>query len=142
MSESGPTVTLDVCVSCAECPDLERVRGLVTRVFTGESVQWTAIGVILGDHDLVQDLNRRFLDHDYRTDVLSFLLDEDSNGIEGEIYVDVETARERSIEFGVTPTQEMERYIVHGLLHLAGHDDADDASRLSMQALEDRYLAS
>ena len=141
MSGPGPTVTLDVAAACTECPDVDRVRELVERVLNGESVQWHEIGVVLADHDLVHDLNRRFLNHDYQTDVLSFLLDEGPAGIEGEVYVDVETARERSSEFDTTVRQEIERYIVHGLLHLAGHDDADDAARAAMHDRENLYLA-
>ena len=54
--------------------------------------------------------------------------------------MDLDTAAERAPEFGVPFEREALRYVVHGVLHLAGHDDATDAGRAAMRALEDVYL--
>ena len=125
--------------------DEAAVRRVVEVVCAGEGVRVVSLGVILGDHRLVHDLNREWLGHDYETDVVSFVLDEDALGrgeIDGEVYVDLDTAVEWASEFGVTWKHEALRYVVHGVLHLAGHDDATDAERDAMRALEDRYLAA
>jgi len=136
-------VVVDVTIApCSDCPSTNRIVTLIERVMDGESSAWSLIGVILTDHERVLDLNRQWLRHDHHTDVLSFLIEERDDGLEGEIYVDVETARERCGEFDASPTEEIERYIVHGLLHLTGHDDADAAGRARMRALEDVYLRS
>ena len=126
-------------------PDLEhpseaRLNVLARAVFNGEDKVAGDIGIVFADHDTVLELNREWLDHDWNTDVISFLLEEDP--IEGEVYIDVETAAERHAEFGTTSIEELERYVVHGLLHLCGHDDATDKQREAMRLLEDRYLAS
>lgn len=113
---------------------------LARRVLEAEGCRWTYIGIILSDHDEVHRLNREFLRHDYRTDVLSFVIDASEDGIEGEVYVDLDTAEDNAARFGVPYEQEVARYVVHGLLHLAGHDDDTDAARAAMQRLEDRYL--
>ena len=123
----------------------DAVRAVVEAVCEGEGVRVANVGVVLGDHRLVHDLNREWLGHDYETDVVSFVLDEDALGrgeIDGEVYVDLDTAAERAPEFGATTEHEALRYVVHGVLHLAGHDDATDAERDAMRALEDRYLAA
>lgn len=125
--------------------DEDRVRAVVEAVCEGEGVRIASLGVVLGDHALVHDLNREWLGHDYETDVVSFVLDEESPArgeVDGEVYVDLDTAAERAPEFGVTPEHEALRYVVHGVLHLVGHDDATDAERDAMRALEDRYLAA
>lgn len=125
--------------------DEARVRAVVDAVCEGEGVRLASLGVVLGDHRLVHDLNREWLGHDDETDVVSFVLDEDAQArgeIDGEVYVDLDTAAERAPEFGATMEQEALRYVVHGLLHLVGHDDATDAERASMRTLEDRYLAA
>ena len=121
------------------------VRRVVEVVCAGEGVRAASLGVVLGDHGLVHDLNREWLGHDYETDVVSFVLDEDALGrgeVDGEVYVDLDTAAERAPEFGVGWEHEALRYVVHGVLHLAGHDDATRSERAAMRALEDRYLAS
>ncbi|MEQ9104696.1 MAG: rRNA maturation RNase YbeY [Rhodothermales bacterium] len=123
-----------------DLPTEEETLLLVERVMAGESVRWASIGIILAGHELVTELNNIWLSHDYDTDVLSFVVEESEAGLEGEVYVDVETARERCVEFNTTVRQEVARYIVHGLLHLAGHDDATAEGSRLMTALENRYL--
>lgn len=125
--------------------DEDRVRAVVEAVCAGEGVRLASLSVVLGGHRLVHDLNRQWLGHDYETDVVSFVLDEDAQArgeIDGEVYVDLDTAAERAPEFGATMAHEARRYVVHGLLHLVGHDDATEAQRTAMRALEDRYLAT
>lgn len=125
-------------------PETE-VWAVAQRIATGENVTWREVGVILGDHVLVHDLNREWLGHDWETDVVSFPLDEEGRArgqIEGEVYVDLDTAREVAPEVGASFEGEALRYVAHGLLHLVGYDDATDEERAVMRALEDRYLAS
>lgn len=86
-------------------------------------------------------LNREYLDHDYHTDVLAFdLSGSEPDVVEGEVYVDLDTAQERHDEFDATFETEAYRYAVHGTLHLIGYDDADDADAATMRTLEDHYL--
>lgn len=124
--------------------DAAALERLARRVVEGEGGTLRTLTVILADHETVLDLNRTYLDHDYHTDVLSFsLADDDAPGVvDGEVYVDLDTAAERHAEFGASFDDEVARYVVHGLLHLLGYDDATDAGKAAMHALEDRYLAA
>ncbi|WP_420456498.1 rRNA maturation RNase YbeY [Rubrivirga sp.] len=125
--------------------DEAAVRAVVRVVCEGEGVVAESVGIVLADHATVHDLNREWLGHDYETDVVSFVLDEEARArgaLDGEVYVDLDTAAERAPEFGVTMAHEALRYVAHGVLHLAGHDDATDAQRDAMRALEDRALAA
>lgn len=143
-AEDGPEPGLEVhhehaTLRVADGP----VRAVVEAVCAGEGVEVASLGVILGDHALVHELNREWLGHDYETDVVSFVLDEEAQAegvLDGEVYVDLDTAAERAPEFGVPMETEALRYVAHGVLHLCGHDDATDAQRAAMRALEDRYL--
>jgi len=141
---TGPSTQVDIHVSTDHadlCPTGESLRNLAIGVMKGENVPFERIGIILADHDVVTDLNRRYLDHEWQTDVLSFRLS-DEDPLEGEVYVDVQTASERCKEFGATPRDEILRYAVHGLLHLTGYDDATDEEREQMRRLEDDYLSA
>lgn len=124
----------------AELVDLPRLIRLAEHVLQAEGTVWTGIGIVLTRHDRLRTLNRDFLKHDLNTDVLSFLLETSDAGIEGEIYVDLETAIERHAEFGSSIEKEIERYVVHGLLHLAGHEDDTPEKKEKMHALESNYL--
>ena len=121
--------------------DEKRLRRLIRRLAQAERCALRALSVILTDHATVLHLNRRFLEHDYLTDVLSFPFTDEPGIIEGEVYVDLDTAAERHAELGVAFEEEALRYALHGVLHLAGHDDATPEQQTAMRTLEDRYLA-
>lgn len=121
--------------------DEAALRGLIRRVVEREEAQLRELTVVLTDHDTVLSLNRQYLDHDYLTDVLSFPLGDEENVVEGEIYVDLDTAHERHDEFEATFEEEAFRYVIHGLLHLLGYRDATADQRQHVRRLEDRYLA-
>jgi probable rRNA maturation factor len=118
------------------------LRQLIHTVLRAEGVRLGYLSVVLADHATVRALNQTYLAHDYDTDVLSFSFNETPEFIEGEIYVDLDTAAERHAEFGASFLQEACRYVVHGLLHLIGYDDATPKAKAHMHALEDHYLAS
>ncbi|MDX1531742.1 MAG: rRNA maturation RNase YbeY, partial [Rhodothermales bacterium] len=118
---------------------------LLRRAAAAEGFTVRYLGVVLTDHAAVHALNRDFLGHDYETDVVSFPLDEAAVAervVDGEVYVDLDTAAERAPEFGADFEEEARRYALHGLLHLMGYDDATDAERAAMRAREDRHLGS
>ncbi len=122
--------------------DAARLRRLIRHVAQAEGCRLHALSLVLADHATVRDLNRTYLGHDYLTDVLSFPMNDAPDVIEGEVYVDLDTAAERHAEFGASFEEEACRYVIHGLLHLAGHDDATPEERAAMRALENRYLAA
>ncbi len=120
-----------------------RLEAVLRRAVAGEGFAVHYLGVVLTGRAEVHALNRDFLGHDYPTDVVSFPLEEGAVAervVDGEVYVDLDTAAERAPEFGASFEDEATRYALHGLLHLMGHDDATDAERQAMRALEDRYL--
>lgn len=87
----------------------------------------------------IRSINRRYLGHDWVTDVLAFPLSE-GRAIEGEIYVNLDRARMQARQYKVSTTDETRRLIVHGLLHLAGYDDGTASKRRRMTARENDYV--
>ena len=94
-------------------------------VLEGEGRNEAGISIVLVGDDAIHDLNRRFLKHDYPTDVITFPMDE-ASALEAEIYVSVDTARRQAREFQVTLREELARLAIHGILHACGHDDASE----------------
>lgn len=86
------------------------------------------------------DLNRRFLNHDYYTDIITF--DSTSGKImAGEIYISIDRVRENAAGIGVTFEQELRRVIIHGVLHLLGYADRTKAQKDAMRLKEDACLS-
>ncbi len=105
-----------------------------------ESISHATISLALVNDQTIRDLNRKYLNHDRATDVLSFLLERDEVGIEGEIIVSAETACAAAKAAGWPVESELLLYVVHGLLHLSGYADKTPSERAAMQARESLCL--
>ena len=86
----------------------------------------------------IRKINRRFLGHDWATDVVSFPLGTD---LLGELVISAEYARAEAAKRGIPVEEELVRYVVHGLLHLRGYDDHRPADRKRMWARQEREVA-
>jgi probable rRNA maturation factor len=121
-------------------PDVERIRRAISTLLENEGVASAAINIAIVDDPTIHDLNRRFLNHDEPTDVLSFLLDE-ADGLEGDVIASAETAIRSATRYGWPADDELLLYFIHGTLHLVGYDDLDPASLAEMRKREGYYLA-
>ncbi len=118
------------------------IRDLAVRILEEAGVREGKVSIVLVDNETIHTLNRDFLNHDYPTDVLSFLIEEKGGHryVEGEIVVSTEMAKERAGEFDWNPEQESLLYIVHGLLHLVGYEDDTKSAAKGMREKERHYL--
>lgn len=101
---------------------LRRIARLVRATLRSERIGRAMVSVVMVDSRRIRRINRRYLAHDFVTDVISFPL-EPRPRLEGEMYVNLDRARSQAREFGVTVWNEVVRLVVHGTLHLAGYDD-------------------
>ena len=123
----------------------DRFRRVLTHVLSSEGVTARRLVLVVAGREAVQDLHQRYLACDEPTDVLAFDYhpkkeEAKEQVVDGEIYIDFDTARERCREFGADAEEEAMRYAIHGLLHLIGYLDKTPAEKAKMHALEDRYL--
>lgn len=94
---------------------------------------------ILTDDEGILRVNRKFLDHDYFTDIITF--DYSKRGmVSGDIYISLETVATNAEQFGQNPIRELHRVLAHGLLHLCGINDKGPGEREIMEQHEDRAL--
>jgi probable rRNA maturation factor len=117
-----------------------RLRQAVEAIFRESLIERATLSIAIVDDPTIHRLNRQYLDHDYPTDVLSFLLERDERGLEGEVIVSVDTAARRAVEFGWSTADELLLYVIHGTLHLVGYDDQTESTRAEMRAAERRML--
>lgn len=123
----------------------------MTHVLVQEGVQDAEISVALVDDPEIHRVNREFLNHDFPTDVISFLLSALPPGrpqtpwpadflLEGELVIGADTAVRDAAQHGWSPGAELILYAVHGLLHLCGYDDLTDDARPLMRNRERELL--
>lgn len=121
--------------------DEARLRRAVLDVLEGASIAEAEISVALVDDATIHQLNRRYLEHDWPTDVLSFVLERDECRLEGQIVASAETAATAAAQFGWTPADELLLYVIHGTLHLVGVEDETPPQREEMRRREAECLA-
>lgn len=97
------------------------------------------ISVIFCSDDYLLSLNKKHLNHNYYTDVITFNYCSNKT-ISGDIFVSVDRVRAFSIDTNTSFLSEINRVIVHGVLHLCGFDDKKPDEILRMRKLEDLYL--
>ncbi len=122
--------------------DAKQLRRAVETILRDASVGRARISLAVVDDPTMHDLNRQFLDHDYPTDVLSFLLEQSHDYLEGEVVVSADTAQADAAVFGWSGHDELLLYVVHGMLHLVGFDDATAQQRAAMRARQTEILAT
>ncbi len=104
----------------------------------------SALSLTLVGDDAIRTLNREYRGKDRSTDVLSFSLEAPARRraerLLGDVVISVDTARRQAQEYDATLQREIYRLLIHGLLHLIGHDHVAAAERRVMQK-EERRLA-
>lgn len=92
------------------------------------------------DDATMRELNAERLGHDWATDVISFEIDSVDDLVEGEVIASAETALRTSSAAGWSARDELLLYVVHGLLHVVGMDDIQEAERQQMRLMEQNCL--
>lgn len=116
------------------------LRKAVETVLKGEGIEAAEISLAVIDDPAMHVLNRKYLNHDEPTDVLSFVLEEHPGCVEGEVIVSADTAAATSRRFGWSADNELLLYVIHGTLHLVGYDDLNPEAQAEMRGRERAYL--
>jgi probable rRNA maturation factor len=136
-------ITVEISDTQSHLPvDRRALERLVHITLSCENRVSASISIALVDNAAIQVVNRTHLGHDWPTDVISFPLSErDDPVLAGELVVSTELARDAAQTLGRASEDELALYVVHGLLHLCGYDDHDDADIQAMRRRESEILA-
>lgn len=112
------------------------------RVLSAAGIASGEVSLTIVDDAQMHELNRRHLQHDYPTDVLSFLLEREDDRLDGEIIVSADYAAGEAAKYGWLADDELLLYVVHGALHLVGYDDTNAPAAAKMRRQEREILAT
>lgn len=98
-----------------------------------------SLSYIFCNDDVILDVNRQFLNHDYYTDIITF---DDCRGklLRGDMFISLDTVRSNAVLVNASYTAELYRVIIHGVLHLCGINDKGPGEREIMERNEDEAL--
>ena len=118
-----------------------QIKALGERLLFEEGVLKAEINIVFVDDNYIIKLNQEYLSKDTTTDVLSFILtDESDEQLEGEVYANIEQIIRQAEDYHVSSDVELCRVVIHGLLHLIGFNDQSDDDKKVMTEKEDYYL--
>ena len=98
------------------------------------------ISIIFCSDNYILDVNQKYLNHDYFTDIITFDYCE-GDKLSGDLFISVDSVMENSVEYGTEFKDELNRVIVHGILHLIGYDDHNKKDIEVLRKKETYYLS-
>ena len=111
------------------------------RMVAGSEVRRVGdISIIFCSDNYILDVNMRYLQHDYFTDIITFDYCE-GDRLSGDLFISIDSVRGNALYYGAEFGDELNRVMVHGLLHLIGYDDHTEEEKKVMRAKEDYYLS-
>src|SRR5262245_34007781 len=122
--------------------DAARLKKAVRLILKDAGIQSAEISIAIVSDERMHELNRQYLQHNYPTDVLSFVLAHNARAksLDGEIIASSDYAAREALRYRWTIDDELLLYIIHGCLHLVGYDDTTAKAKSAMRDTEGKYL--
>jgi rRNA maturation RNase YbeY len=120
--------------------DKKGLKQFIQNLLAKEKKNLEILSFIFCSDEFLLEINRKFLKHNFYTDVITFDLSTNAAKIEGEVYISIDRVRENAKEIGITISNELHRVIFHGALHLCGYRDKNEKEIKKIRSLEDKYL--
>jgi rRNA maturation RNase YbeY len=117
--------------------DLKR---FIEAIFRGEKRGLNSINYIFCSDETILEINKKYLNHDFYTDVITFDLSPNNKTIAAEVYISVDRVRENAKRLGVSIKSELHRVLFHAALHLCGYNDKMKNDIEIMRKKEDLLL--
>lgn len=117
------------------------LRSFLPTIFIQENIDFASVSYVFCSDGYLLTLNKRYLDHDTYTDILTFTFSEANFPIISEIYISIDRVKENSKNLKVQFKEELHRVMIHGILHLCGFSDHTAELKQEMRKKEDFYLS-
>jgi len=117
----------------------KKLKSWITSVIVSEGKSLGEINVVFGSDDYILGLNKKYLNHGYFTDIVTFNYNS-LETISGDIFISIDTVRKNADFYNIHILDEIHRVIIHGILHLLGFDDKNKHQKSIMRFQENKWL--
>jgi probable rRNA maturation factor len=117
------------------------LKYFIENIFIKEKRALKELNFIFCNNREIKALNKRYLKHNYYTDILTFDFSKKEEATISDIFISQEQVKLNSKEFKTSFKREIHRVIFHGVLHLCGYNDKNIRDKALIRAKEDYYLA-
>lgn len=115
------------------------IKKWIQLIIAEEGKEIGELNYFFSTDEYVREINRKFLNHNYNTDIITFNHNVKSL-LFGDIFISIDSVKENSITYNISFDQEIQRVIIHGVLHLIGYDDTTEDSQRIMRGKENYAL--
>jgi rRNA maturation RNase YbeY len=119
--------------------DSNKISSWINFVVSDNKKKLRELSIVFCDNEYIIEINKKFLKHDYYTDIITFDYSE-KNYISGDLLICTEIVKYNAKKFKVKFDDELNRVIIHGILHLLGFNDKTPETKSLMTQKEDYYL--
>lgn len=122
-------------------PNPKKTSAWIKKTIAQEGKTLVELNYIFCTDEYLREMNIEFLNHKTYTDIITFNFNPSNTEIEGEIYISIDRVRENAATFKTDFLTELNRVIIHGVLHLIGYNDKSRSEKQAMREKEDAYLS-
>ena len=119
----------------------KKLKSFISLIFNRENKKLEAINFIFANDKMIHGINKKFLSHDFLTDVVTFELSNEKDPVIAEVYISCDRVRFNAKMHKTSFGKELHRVIFHGILHLCGYTDKGIGQMRKMRSKEDEYLS-
>ena len=132
-----------------QLPAKKRLRTWIINTIRTEEKTAGEINFVFCTDAFLLEINKKYLNHSTLTDIVTFPVNhgfdattsnKKSNAIEGEIYISIDRVKENALLFKASFIEELNRVMIHGVLHLCGYMDKNQEQKATMRLKENFYL--
>ena len=124
-----------------QVPQKQKLKKWILNVARMENIAIGEINYIFCSDTYLLEMNQKYLQHDYYTDIITFDHSDQPNQLVGDIFISVDRVSENANSLQVPFSQELHRVMIHGVLHLMGYHDKDSTEKELMRQKEDTCLS-
>ena len=117
-----------------------KITNWISTTIEKENCQLGDISYVFCDDKYLLELNKKYLNHDTLTDIISFDYSEEGI-VSGDIFISIERVKENAKKFKISFIDELYRVIIHGVLHYCGYKDKTEGEKKEMRRKENNYLS-
>ncbi|HZI52219.1 MAG TPA: rRNA maturation RNase YbeY [Chitinophagaceae bacterium] len=118
-----------------------KLKAFISSLFEREGARLESLNLIFTDDKRILEINRKYLNHDFYTDIITFNLANGGQPVIGEVYISRDRVKANARLQSTSMREELHRVIFHGILHLCGYNDKSGPETREMRIKENAYLA-
>ena len=123
-----------------QCYFENNLKSLCREVLISEGFEKYSLSIIFVDDEKLKKMKKKYFNQDLYTDVIAFNLSDDESKLDGEIYISFDAIKINSELYKTNINNELQRIVVHGILHLMGYEDNTKDKKEEMTKTEDFFL--